>query len=140
MALTVDTVVSKYIALRDKRSELKKAYDAEDDKYKDAMSKCESWLLAQANALGVDNFAVKGVGTAIKGKSMQVSCKDWHAFHDFVKEYDQLDMFERRISRNVLKAYMEAHDSEIPPGLDVIFEQTITVRRSTTTTKGDSNE
>lgn len=70
---------------------------------------------------------------------MQVSCKDWKAFHDFVKENDQLDMFERRISRNVLKQYMEAHEDTIPPGLDVIFEQTMTVRRSTTT-KGDSNE
>lgn len=139
MALTVDTVVEKYIALRDKRSTLKKAYDEEDSKYKDAMEKCEAWLLAQANTLGVDNFTIKGVGTAIKGRSMQVSCKDWKAFHDFVKENDQLDMFERRISRNVLKQYMEAHEDTIPPGLDVIFEQTMTVRRSTTT-KGDSNE
>lgn len=131
MSLTVDTVVSKYIALRDKRSELKKAYEAEDDKYKDAMAKCESWLLAQANALGVDSLSVKGVGQAIKGKSMQVSCKDWNAFHKFVKENDQLDMFERRISRNVLKQYMEEHGDEIPPGLDVMFESTITIRRAT---------
>jgi hypothetical protein len=70
---------------------------------------------------------------------MQVSCKDWGAFHQFVKTNDQLDMFERRISRNVLKAYMEAHNDDIPPGLDIIFEQTMTVRRATTT-KGDSNE
>ena len=139
MALTVDTVVAKYIALRDKRSELKKAYEADDSKYKEAMEKCESWLLAQANALGVDNFAVKGVGTAIKGKQMQVSCKDWKAFHQFVKENDMLDMFERRVSHAVLKQYMEDHNDEIPPGLDVIFEQIVTVRRATTT-KGDSHE
>ena len=77
MSLTVDTVVDKYIKLRDKRSEIKKAYDAEDAKYKEAMEKCESWLLLQCNTLGVDNLTVKGVGTAIKGKQMQVSCKDW---------------------------------------------------------------
>ena len=132
MSLTVDTVVSKYIALRDKRSELKKQYEASDAPYREAMDKCEAWLLSQANALGVDNFAVKGVGTAIKGRDMKVSCKDWGAFHTFVKENDQLDMFERRISRNIVKAYMENHGDEIPPGLDVIFEQTITVRRATT--------
>lgn len=130
MSLTVDIVVSKYIALRDKRSELKKAYEAEDSKYREAMDKCESWLLAQANALGVDNLAVKGVGTAIKGKSMQVACKDWKVFHNFVKENDQLDMFERRISRANLKQYMEEHGDSVPPGLDVIFEQTITIRRA----------
>jgi hypothetical protein len=130
MSLTVDTVVSKYIALRDKRSELKKSYEAEDSKYKEAQEKCEAWLLAQANALGVDNFAVKGVGTAIKGKDMKVSCKDWTVFHKFVMETGQLDMFERRISRNVLKSYLEEHGDVVPPGLDVIFEQVVTVRRS----------
>jgi hypothetical protein len=39
-------------------------------------------------------------------------------------------MFERRIARSVLQAYMDAHNSEIPPGLDVMFEQTMTVSRA----------
>lgn len=138
MSLTVDTVVSKYIALRDKRSELKKAYEAEDAKYKEAMEKCEAWLLLQCNTLGVDNLAVKGVGTAIKGKDMKVSCKDWPAFHAWVMANHQLDMFERRISRATVKAFMEDHEGAIPPGLDVIFEQVVTVRRNTN--KGEANE
>jgi hypothetical protein len=131
MTLTVDTVVDKYIKLRDKRSEIKKAYEAEDAKYKEAMEKCEAWLLLQCNTLGVDNLKVNGVGTAIKGKQMQVSCKDWKAFHQWVKTNDQLDMFERRISRSVLKDYLEQHGDELPPGLDVMFEAIITVRRPT---------
>lgn len=130
MSLTADVVVGKYIALRDKRSELKKAYDAEDAPIKEAMEKCEAWLLVQCNALGVDNLTIKGIGTAIKGKSMQVSCKDWGAFHQWVKAHDQLDMFERRIARANLKTYMEDHNNDIPPGLDIIFEQTITIRRT----------
>lgn len=133
MTLTVDTVVDKYIKLRDKRSEIKKAYEADDAKYKEAMEKCESWLLLQCNTLGVDNLTVKGVGTAIKGKQMQVSCKDWKAFNQWVKINDQLDMFERRISRNVLKAYLEQNGDELPPGLDVMFESVVTIRRATKT-------
>lgn len=130
MSLTADVVVGKYIALRDKRTEMKRAYEAEDAPLKAAMEKCEAWLLVQCNALGVDNLTIKGLGTAIKGKSMQVSCKDWSAFHQWVKENDQLDMFERRIARATLKSYLEDHDNTIPPGLDVIFEQTVTVRRT----------
>ena len=136
MALTADVVIEKYIALRDKRSEIKKAYEADDAKYKEAMEKIESWLLVQCNAMGVDNLTVKGIGTAVKGKSMQVSCKDWKAFHVWVKAHDQLDMFERRISRNVLKDYLEAAGGELPPGIDVIYEQVVTVRRATQT-KGE---
>lgn len=131
MSLTVDTVVSKYLLLRDKRSALKKQYDEADSGLKEMMEKCESWLLIQCNTLGVDNLVIKGVGTAIKGKQMQVSCKDWKAFHEWVKANDQLDMFERRISRNILKSYMEEHEATIPPGLDVMFESVVTIRRAT---------
>jgi hypothetical protein len=130
MSLTADVVIAKYIALRDKRSELKKEYVKQDAPYVAAMDKIEAWLLAQCNALGTTGFSVKGLGTATKGKSMSVSCKDWAAFESFVKEQNQLAMFERRIARSVLQAYMDAHNSEIPPGLDVMFEQTMTVSRA----------
>lgn len=130
MSLTADTVIGKYIGLRDKRSALKKSYEAQDAPFVEAMDKCEAWLLAQCNALGTTGFSVKGLGTATKGKKMNVSCKDWIAFEKFVKEQDQLAMFERRIARTVLAAYMDAHNAEIPPGLDVMFEQTMTVSRA----------
>ena len=130
MSLTADVVIGKYIALRDKRSALKKSYTEADAPFVAAMDKCEAWLLAQCNALGTTGFSVKGLGTATKGKSMNVTCKDWIAFEKFAKEQDQLAMFERRIARSVLAAYMDAHNSEIPPGLDVMFEQTMTVSRA----------
>lgn len=130
MSLTADVVVAKYIVLRDKRSALKKQYEVDDKPYVDAMDKCEAWLLAQCNALGSTGISIKGVGTATKGKKLQASCKDWPAFEKFVKEYDQLAMFERRIARTVLQAYMDAHDGAVPPGIDVIYEQTMTVSRA----------
>jgi len=130
MSLTADVVIGKYIALRDKRSALKKSYVEADAPFVAAMAKCEAWLLAQCNALGTTGFSVKGLGTATKGKTMNVTCKDWVAFEKFAKEKDQLALFERRIARSVLQAYMDAHNSEIPPGLDVMFEQTMTVSRA----------
>lgn len=130
MSLTVEAVISRYIALRDTRSTLKKAYDAKDGPYIKAMNGIEAWLLAQCNALGTTGFSVKGIGTATKGKTMNVSCKDWIAFEAFAKEQNQLAMFERRIARSVLAAYMKNHNSEIPPGLDVMFEQTMTISRA----------
>jgi hypothetical protein len=40
-------------------------------------------------------------------------------------------MFERRIARTVLTSYMKDHEGAVPPGLDVIYEQVVTVRRAT---------
>lgn len=135
MSLTADVVIQKYIALRDKRSALKQEYETQDKPFREGMDKIEAWLLAQCNALGTTGFSVKGVGTATKGRTMQVSCKDWMAFEKFAKENDQLAMFERRIARSVLGEYMKAHNEAIPPGLDVMFEQTITVSRARQQTK-----
>jgi hypothetical protein len=126
MSLAADAVIGKYIALRDKRTALKKAYTEEDAPYKTAMEKCEVWLLQQCNALGVDNLAVKGVGTAMKGAG-----KDWLAFNAWARENNEMDMFERRIARTVLTSYMKDHEGAVPPGLDVIYEQVVTVRRAT---------
>jgi hypothetical protein len=131
MSLTADVVIGKYIALRDKRSELKKAYTEADAPFLAAMEKCEVWLLQQCNAMGVDNLAVKGIGTAIKGKDMKVAGKDWIAFNAWARENDEMDMFERRIARTVLTSYMKDHEGAVPPGLDVIYEQVVTVRRAT---------
>lgn len=136
MSLTADVVIGKYIALRDKRSELKKAYTEADEPYKAAMEKCEVWLLQQCNTMGVDNLTVKGVGTAIKGKDMKVAGKDWKAFNDWARENNEMDMFERRIARTVLSSYMKDHEGVVPPGLDVIYEQVVTVRRAAT--KGET--
>lgn len=138
MALTVDGVVEKYIALRDKRAALKKDYTAADEPYKVAMEKCENWLLGQLQACGGDSITVKGVGTVFKSRDMKVAGKDWTAFNAWARENNQLELFERRIARNNLAQYMKDHEDEIPPGLDVIFEQSVTVRRNST--KGDNNE
>ena len=106
MSLTADAVIAKYIALRDKRSDLKKEYEKEDAKYRQAMELAEAWLMKRLDEVGADNLSVKGVGMAILGKDMKVSCKDWRVFNNWVRENDQLEMFERRISRNVLASFL----------------------------------
>jgi hypothetical protein len=136
MSLTAEEVVSKYIALRDKRSALKKAFDLEDSKYKELQDMCEGWLLKQCNLLGADTLAIRGVGTAIRSRQLKASCKDWKAFDKFVLETGSTDLYERRIARKNLETFIETHNGDIPPGVDVIYEQVITVRRATT--KGEA--
>ena len=134
MALTMEAVVTKYLALRDKRTQLKKDYTAEDDKYLKAMELSEAWLLKQLDLVGGDNISIKGLATVMRSKDMKVSSKDWQVFNAWAAANNQMEMFERRISRTVLKAYMEEHNDDVPPSLDIIFEKTVNVRRAP---KGD---
>ena len=130
MALTMEAVVTKYLALRDKRTQLKKDYTAEDDKYLKAMELSEAWLLKQLDLVGGDNISIKGLATVMRSKDMKVSSKDWQVFNAWAAANNQMEMFERRISRTVLKAYMEEHNDDVPPSLDIIFEKTVNVRRA----------
>ena len=134
MALTMEAVVTKYLALRDKRTQLKKDYTAEDGKYLKAMELSEAWLLRQLDLVGGDNISIKGLATVMRSKDMKVSSKDWQVFNAWAAANNQMEMFERRISRTVLKAYMEEHNDDVPPSLDIIFEKTVNVRRAP---KGD---
>lgn len=129
--LTVETVVDKYIAIRDKRAADKKVFEEQDSKLKAIQERLEGWLLNKSNEVGVDSFTIKGVGTAYRGRDMKVSCKDWQTFENWLIETRQLAFFERRISRDTVKKYMEANDGKQPPVLDIIYEDTFNVRRAT---------
>lgn len=55
---------------------------------------------------------------------------DWDAFYRFVREENAFDALERRIKTGFVKEYMEAHDGDLPPGVNLYREREICVRKS----------
>lgn len=127
--LTITVVIAKRITLRDMRTDLKKKFDEENDKLKDAEGQCEVWLLKRSNELGIDQLKATGVGTAFRSIETKVSCGDWNVFHNWVLETGNLDALEKRVSRKFIQEYRkEEHD--LPPGVNVFEEVVMNVRRS----------
>jgi hypothetical protein len=135
MELDVETVMQKRIKLRDKRAELRKNYEAVDNPLKELEYQGETWLLKEAERVGVDKFAVTGVGTAFKTKKVIPSCADINVLSDWIMETGNTQVLENRISRTFIKEYREEH-KELPPGVSVFEELGMTVRRSAIS-KGD---
>lgn len=124
----VDKVIAKYIELRDQRTELKRAYEMQDAVLKEQMNRIEQWIKAVQKELGVTQLK-SASGTAFQTPRNIYSCVDWGAFHQWLRENNRLDLLEKRVGQRALNEFREENGT-IPPGLNVISEIEISIRRS----------
>jgi hypothetical protein len=60
-------------------------------------------------------------------------CTDWTNFKDFVEQKGSIDLLERRIHQKNFKDFMTERQSDgLPPGINVLREFDIVVRKSST--------
>lgn len=124
----VDKVIAKYIELRDQRTELKRAYEMQDAVLKEQMNRIEQWIKAIQKELGVTQLK-SASGTAFQTPRNIYSCVDWGAFHQWLRENNRLDLLEKRVGQRALHEFRE-ESGTIPPGLNVISEIDISIRRN----------
>lgn len=124
----VDKVIAKYIQLRDERSELKRGYEQKDALLKEQMNRIEQWIKAMQKELGVTQLKSPS-GTAFQTPRNIYTCVDWGAFHQWLRENNRLDLLEKRVGQRALNEFREENGT-IPPGLNVISEIEISIRRS----------
>lgn len=125
---TIDSVVAKYIELRDKLARMKADYEAEIAPIKGAMDKIENYLLGRANELGVDSFKTEH-GTAYTSSRTSVKVADKDVFFNYVQEHQEWSLMEIRAAKVAVEQFVAANE-EVPPGLDIVTERTLNVRRS----------
>jgi len=124
----LDKVAATYVKIRDARSALKKEYEAAVLKLKDQLETIDGFLLATLQELGVES-ARTAHGTIYRSIDVKPSCGDWDAFGTWIIENEAVDALERRVKKSFITEYMETHDDELPPGISVTREFTVTVRR-----------
>jgi hypothetical protein len=129
MSITADKLVNVYIKMRDKRAQMKAAYEAEDVKIKEQMDLVEANLLEICKSTGADSIKTAH-GTAIKSVQTRYWTGDWAAMHKFIRDNDALDLVERRISQLNMKNFLRENPDLMPTGLNVDNKYTVTVRRS----------
>lgn len=121
-------VIDAYQKLREQRSQLKRAYEADDEVLKDKMRKLDAWLLKTMDEVGTDQL--KGNGSiAFITTSDRANASDWGEFWNWLAENKRLDMLEKRVStKTVMEYYREF--AELPPGISVSIERTVNVRKA----------
>lgn len=130
--INTDVLVEAYIAVRTQRDLLLRDYEEKDQALKQDLLKLEAELLAVCNQVNVDSLKTKH-GTATRKLSERFFCSDWDNFYNFVREHDAVQLLERRVHQGNFRQFMSEHENDgMPPGINVMREYGITVRRANT--------
>lgn len=124
----VAAIVEKYVALRDRKAELKAAYDASVKDIDAAMERVENYLLRTMQELGVESVRTP-FGTPYISRRTSATVADWEAVLDFVRANDEWHMLERRVNKTVVETYRDEHN-DLPPGINWREERVVNIRRA----------
>ena len=124
----ISRVTAGYIALRDKKAEIKKRHTEELAPIVESMAQIEAWLLNDLQSRKVQSEKTQGGGTAYLSTLLKPKVEDGAIFLAFLKDNDLLHMLELRPSVSAVEEFLEAHQSP-PPGLSIRRETFARVRK-----------
>lgn len=127
--IPVDRLVAAYIKMRDKRSELLRVYEEDDEAIKTQMDMVESKLLDLCKTIGVDSLKTQH-GTIIRSVKTRYWTSDWEAMHKFILEHKMPDLLEKRVSQSTMKQLLEENPDIMPKGMNIDSRYAVTIRRS----------
>jgi len=126
----VDKLAAVFIKIRDKKSQIKKAFDAEYSKLTAQQDLIKSSLLERCKADNVNSFNTEG-GTVIRSVKATYWTSDWDSMNTFIVENNVPEFFTKSLNQSNVKSFLEEHPDVFPPGLNVSSEYTITIRKPT---------
>jgi hypothetical protein len=130
-ATNLEELVKIYLTIRGERERILHEYEAQDKELKNEMALIEQSMLAICNDTNADSIKTQN-GTVIRRMSERFYCSDWANFADFVLQNQAVELLERRIHQGNFREFMAEHaDEGLPPGVNVMKELGITVRKPT---------
>ncbi len=123
----LDKLVERYIKLRDKKAEMKAAYDAQVAALDTAMEKVETYMLGMLNTMGLESFRTK-FGTPYKSVKTSATVADWGVLFPWIQENAQFQFLEHRVSKTAVEEYAKA-TGDLPPGVNVSRVTVVNIRR-----------
>jgi hypothetical protein len=129
--MNTDQLVETFINLRNERDRMRNEWEAQDAKVKEEMTVLEQALLSICNEANATSIKTDK-GTVIRKLNERFFCSDWDNFRDYVLEHQALELLERRIHQGNFKEFIAEREAEgLPPGVNVMREYGVTVRKPT---------
>lgn len=124
-----DDAVRVYRTVREHYEALKKSQTEERKKYQATMADIEARFARALDKMGADS--VKGAhGTVYKTERVSAKVRDWDATLNYIRENDQWDLLDHRVSKAVVQELLE-ETGELVPGVSIDREIKIGVRKPT---------
>ena len=127
--VSLDTLTSLYIKIRDKRSANKKVFEAEDKELEAQMQVLAQEMLDVCKDMNADSIRTPH-GTIIRSVKSRYWTNDWDSIYSFIGETGAFGLLERRLHQTNMKDFLLENPDIYPKGLNVESEYTVVVRRS----------
>jgi hypothetical protein len=127
--LNLEELVKIYLTIRTEREKLKAGWEVKDSELEQEMKLLEQSMLTVCNDTNASSIRTES-GTVIRSLKERFTTNDWDNFKKFVLDNEAIDLLERRIHQGNFKEFMAEHkDDGLPPGVNVMREFTIVVRK-----------
>ena len=127
--LNLDELVKIYLTIRNEREKLKSGWEVKDGELEQEMKLLEQSMLTVCNDTNASSIRTES-GTVIRSLKERFTTNDWDNFKKFVLANEAIDLLEGRIHQGNFKEFMAEHKDEgLPPGVNVMREFTIVVRK-----------
>jgi hypothetical protein len=127
----MNELVKAYLTIRNEREKIESEYKERDMQLKADMAILEREMLSGCNEMKVESLRTDS-GTVVKSLKERFTCADRDNFNKFILETGAVELFESRLHQGNFKEFMsERHHEGLPPGVNVMREFTITVRKPT---------
>lgn len=129
MTIPVDSMVKIYTRIRDKRAEIKAAFDEQDKELQAQLDKVKQGLLEYCKEHGVESVRTQH-GLFYRTVKTRYWTGDWESMHKFIMEHAVPEFFEKRLNQSAVKEFLDQNPDLLPPGLNVDAEYNISVRKA----------
>jgi hypothetical protein len=126
--MDVKDLLSKYIAVRDKKAQLEAAHKAKLAGLNAALEKAENLLLAWFNEHGMDSVGCD-TGTAYRTTRTSATVEDRETFFEWVRANEAWHFLESRVAKTQVDEFVTEHQ-DLPPGIKYTSMVAVNVRRS----------
>lgn len=126
--VSLDKLVKTYVKIRDRRSEIKKDYEAEDSALVENLDAVKAALLAHCKEHGVDSVRTSE-GLFYRTVKQTYWTNDWEKMHAFILEHAEPSLLDRRINQKHMREFLEENPELLPKGLNSNSTYTISVRK-----------
>jgi len=115
--LTTADLIGRYIQIRDHIAAMTKQHEESLKPYQEALQAIEGAVTEEINRL--DGQSVKTEqGTAYRSEWTAVKVADRETFLDFVFAGRHEGFITNATSKEAVKEFIDAHNGQVPPGLD----------------------
>lgn len=126
--VSLETIIDRYVKLRDKKSQMEAAHKEALAPINQAMDRLENAILDRLNQQGVESVRTTA-GTAYKSTSVSVTVADKQVFRQWLIENGQWEMADIRAAKTNVAEYRASND-DIPPGLNYRESLSVGIRRA----------